>query len=482
MDMVSTENKSSLWTKILAIRDKVESFCVKDAFPFIVALVAFVFHVLAWDLTGIVTLALSASIAFVVFKDGRPAITIAIMTVFVVSKEYGPGFKYNDNIYGEPRVYVTLLVVIGIVLITTAIKAVRNVGSLKRSKLLIPLGVLSLSILLSGVGQKYYVEGLPFASLIAFSFVGFYVILSTSLKDTQDVIAYAEVLLSAVALLVSLSVAHLYIDHIHDGGKFRYNWKDMIYLGWGVSNNAGAILLLSLPFTMRKVEKGEKFSILYQIIAIVSLVAIVATMTKTAMLIGFPLFVVLWIRAMIKTPRKAENLITILVLLGLIIIAFIVVAKRVNITEILNYFKKSIKAITTSMFDSSRADIIEQAIGFFKGSPIVGAGFAMSYHYPLVTTHSFLFHTLTHNFVFQAVGSGGIVGVCALGFFLYSAVRLLAHKYNGKFHVLCFIIAFALNSLLDITYFLPYCIAFFLLAVVAVEKLVKNKESENEKN
>ena len=126
--------------------------------------------------------------------------------------------------------------------------------------------------------------------------------------------------------------------------------------------------------------------------------------------------------------------------------------------------------------------MLKQAIEFFVESPIVGAGFAKSFHFPISIIHDTMFHTLTHNFIFQALSSGGIIGVGAMVYLVVCLIKLFVSKYENKFYVLSFLIAFVLISLLDITYFLPYCIAFFLFVVVAVEKLVKNKEGENEKN
>ncbi|MBQ7373458.1 MAG: O-antigen ligase family protein [Clostridia bacterium] len=484
METISAENKSSLWVKILKVRDKVESFCVKDYFPFIVALFAFVFHVFGLDIFGIITFILLSATTLFVFCDGKPGFVIGIIAVFMVSRKNFPGHGDKDgiNYYVLPQTYIPIICAVVIFLAVAVVVCIRNRKVYNKASLFVPFLVASIAILISGIGQDYYLEGLPYATLFAFSFVGIYLFVLGFMAKTENLLGCLASLASALALLISFQVAFVYVEYLLQGLEFDGYWKNFIHLGWGISNNAGAMLTFCLPFIMNRVEKGQKFHNVYHVIAILSVVAIVATLCKAAMIVGIPMFIILWIRAVVKSPERKKLILTAIILVAVGLIGFIIVATKVDLSYIFKYFQDAIKSIGDSLFNSSRNKLLHQAIDFFVESPIVGAGFAKNFHYPIAIVHDSIFHTLTHNFIFQALGSGGIIGFGAMVYLVICLVRLFIKKYENKFCILSFVIAFTIISLLDITYFLTYCVALFVLVTVATEKAVADKEKENEEN
>ena len=118
---------------------------------------------------------------------------------------------------------------------------------------------------------------------------------------------------------------------------------------------------------------------------------------------------------------------------------------------------------------NGRWTIWKDAVNYFTERPIFGVGFAYPYHND--STASNIFGALFHNFIFQALGSGGIFGIAAA---LYAVVdvcrRTLKEKYDGKFYILCFIGAFATICMFDILYFVPYYISFLIFVIVLAEK------------
>ena len=118
---------------------------------------------------------------------------------------------------------------------------------------------------------------------------------------------------------------------------------------------------------------------------------------------------------------------------------------------------------------NGRWTIWKDAVNYFTERPIFGVGFAYPYHND--STASNIFGALFHNFIFQALGSGGIFGIAAA---LYAVVdvcrRTLKEKYDGKFYILCFIGAFATICMFDILYFVPYYISFLMFVIVMAEK------------
>ena len=131
---------------------------------------------------------------------------------------------------------------------------------------------------------------------------------------------------------------------------------------------------------------------------------------------------------------------------------------------------------------TARNELWQQARDYFKDSPWIGEGFARSFNEQVYETHirETMFQTLSHNFIFQAVGSGGIIGVLVmLGFTCYMAVRFLS-KYEGKFYIVCFGILFMAISLFDTTYFITYSVMFLMFILVTQEKLALKEEKDEQ--
>ena len=101
METVSAENKKTIWKSVANVRDSVENFCNKELFPFIVVAIAFLFHVFALDLVGIITFALFATITILCFKDCRAGLVAICSVVFTVSIKNGPGYTTGADYYGQ---------------------------------------------------------------------------------------------------------------------------------------------------------------------------------------------------------------------------------------------------------------------------------------------------------------------------------------------------------------------------------------------
>ena len=460
---------------------KAEQFCCSHAFIFIVVGIAFVFHALALDLLGIMLFGLSAAVGFLVFKDCRPSLTVTATAIFIVSTKNSPGYTAGENYYANPEIYIPIIITVCILVVAMAIRCIINRQNYKKARLYIPMAILLVTLTLSGIGQIYYDESFAFGLLMGVSYAGFYLLFVGVINKFDGIMDYISTLLSALCLLIAVQVLYLYVVHIAKGGDFDGYWKGQIILGWGVSNIVGEMMVFFMPFVMYRIEKSKKYYNFYHCVALFAMTMLVLTLNRTGMLFGFPIFAVLWIKAIISIKNKQKIFLTAVIYGSIGLIVLVAASSLTEFSTLFVYF--------TDMFNTSggiklsaRDKLWAQAIEFFKKSPIVGAGFAKSFHYPLVPSHATFFQTLYHNFIFQAIASGGIMGILAMLYFGYKAARVFLSKYEGKFHMVCFAILFVCVALFDTVYFITYSVLFFILILVVVEKQSNERVKKNEKS
>lgn len=458
------------------IKDLGEKFCSSNYFIFSVALVAFVFHAIAIDFWGIALFALGAAVFFLIFKDYRPGLTLVLSAIFIVSTKNSPGYGSGDNYYMRKDILYPLIAVVCALVAVMVYRCVKNRENYKDGKSYIPLLIVAVVLTLSGIGRKYYSQGVSFGLLMGLSYVGLYLLFMGIVERGKGLLEYVATLLSALCLLIAVQVAFLYFMHLVKGGTFDSYWKGQIIVGWGVSNIIGEMIVFFMPFVMYKAEHSQKHSAFYNLIGLFAMTMLIFTLNRAGMLFGFPVYAVLFIRLLIKSKKRGTLFLTSLIYFSVGVIFLSALSSLTEFSEVFVYFK--------SMFDeddgvslSARDLLWKQAIGFFKDSPIVGEGFARSFNEQIYSVpRETMFHTLSHNFIFQALGSGGIMGILTmLGFVVHLAMRFFK-KYEGKFHFICYALLFGCISLLDTTYFITYSVMFLMLILVTQEKITPNEQ------
>lgn len=469
------EKRKSFFDRVKGFKDGMERFCSSKSFIFIVALITFIFHALALDFWGIALYALSAALFFTVFKDFRPGLTILLSAIFIVSTKNSPGYGTGDNYYTNPKILYPLIGVVAVAVIALAVRCVRYRKNFLSGKSYIPLLILALALTLSGVGRQYYKQSFSFGLLMGLTYVGIYALLMGTVEKHDELLDYLATLLSAICLLIAVQVAFLYFMHLVKGGTFDAGWKGQIIVGWGVSNIVGEMIVFFMPFVMYKTEHSKKHYTYYNLIGLFAMTMLVFTLNRTGMLFGFPIYAVLWVRLLIKSRNRGKLFLTALIYFSLGVIFLSALMSLTELSEVFIYFKDMFNE-DEGVSLSARDDLWKQAFAFFKDSPWVGEGFARSFNEQIYSSNrATMFQTLSHNFIIQSIGSGGIMGITVmLGFVVYMAMQFFK-KYEGKFHFVCFAVLYALISLFDTTYFITYSVMFLMLITVVQEKMVADK-------
>ena len=484
--------------KFADIKNKTEYFATKPAFVFIVCTVAFVFHAFAFDLAGIMTFAIAGGLCYIIFDDVRPALTFSFTAVFIVSTQNSPGYGNWSDYYFKPQILTPLIVSAAFLFLCMTVRCILRRKNFLTAKSLIPVAVFSFSMLLSGIGnvsENHYAESVLYALYAVLTYLGLYILFSGAVDRGEGLFDYAATLFSGICLLIAMEIFYVYILNSFQpfgflpenwkqcmrGGVFTAGWKGLLITGWGVSNVAGEMTVMLLPFVFYKLLKTKEVAV-YELIALLSMLAGVLSLSRNAVLFGGILFVGFMIYAFIKTDKKLVFGITFAAFIAAAVVVGIILAKNSSFFAI---FKRFIDLITQKReFSTGREKLWAVAARYFGENPIFGGGFAKAFYDDAIAFEHAgggnFFQTLFHNFIFQAAGSGGIVGLITLGYFAYRCVRVFClGKYENKLYLVCFALAFAGMACFDIIYFIPHSAAFFVFALVIAEKSISKGKPQN---
>lgn len=471
-------------------KNKIEEFATKPEFIFIVCAVAFFFHAFALDLAGLILFAVAGGVFLVAFEDVRPALTVIFFTLFVVSTQNSTWPKGVSDFYFRKSTIIPL-VIFGVFLVACMVyRCVKNRENYRGAKSALPLAALSLSMILSGVipaARNFYGESVLFALMGAATYLGLYLVLTGIIDGRDGLFEYAMTLFSGVALIISLEVLYVYfLNFLPPFGFLPENWrrcmrageffgsigawKVHIVTGCGMSNQSGSMIAFLLPAVFYKISKTKNY-IGYELLALLSAVSIILTLSRTAMVVGGTLFIIL----SVVTAAKLQKKTLFLSVLG----AFVAAIAAVVVVLLLNGKSMLLDYLLPSKGPglNGRSQIWEDAMNYFKEKPIFGVGYAYPFYND--STASNIFGALFHSFVYQALGSGGLFGIASTLYVLVDVCRrLIKEKYVGKFYTLCFIGAFATICMFDILYFIPYFVIFPVFVIVLAEKGINRTKTE----
>lgn len=465
---------------------KINEFVRKPAYVWAVGALTLVVHMLAIDMYSVVLYCLAMGFMAAFVDDYRGWLTIFVNTIFVVSTQHSPGYGDNSNYLTQPQ-HLYPMVVAGVVAFAGIIyRVIKERKNIKSGKSYLAFGIASFTFLIAGVGQQYYLQSLLANSIVVACLLGFYVIFVATVKNDGDLFEYIATLLAEVAFVAACQVAFVYVIRydlfkttIKENGFSA--WKGEIITGWGVSNIAGELIAMFLPFAYYKAEKN-KHVIFYWTIAIFSSLCIILTLSRTGIIAGGVIAIFFCIKTFVKRKenRKSLALIFLIFLLGCVA-ALAVIVRKTNI-DVVAYIEKafaSLGNLDLSKISSGRIDHWKLRLKYFTESPIIGVGFCRRFM-ESSDGQSFYYSRYAHNYIFDAIGSAGIVGILSMIAVIFLLVRLYIRKYEGRFYMVAFLAANLFIGLLDISYVMPYVLYLFALVTAVTEKLAYKNPEENQ--
>lgn len=322
-----------------------------------------------------------------------------------------------------------------------------------------------LMIFLGGIYYRGISGGAFWALLgLAVLIVLLYLFFNSTISLKGD--AFAEFLCRYLVLLGILMCLQVitYYAQVEDVVEAMQNKQ--IKVGWGISNNIGAILCLTIPATWYYATKRGWRTFVAPALAVLQSIILVLTFSRGSILAvacGYP-FVLGY------TLYKAEDRKGLL--LQLVVYLFVFGIVLAFTYDKIYFILKNM--LDKGFDDSGRFPLYREAVEVFKQHPIFGIGF----DYKMKDTgEPYWFH----NTYFEALGKLGILGFLALC--LLNLKRYIISIKAMKFTVVSFLIAsiicFEFYGLLDTNFFHPIQFAFLLMLNIAFERILDQDEFEN---
>ena len=335
----------------------------------------------------------------------------------------------NDNYLNLHHMFAKMFIPLGLILIALFIyDLIKRKITFKFDLIFFGylglLGVNLLSLINIRGEELLTVSILGVLQLLGYLLLYFYMYHSKD-EDSKDY-------LSMVALILGLAISvELFIHYMEIGGVTGKVDHD---LTWGVSNSIAMFYLVLIPIGLYSYLKNQDNFIALLISGINFLIMLFmlsrgAYLTIVILIIPFVIFLFKYVN------NKKIFIIDTLTAIVLCIIFGLVISLRFGLYDA---FKEYITNIDFHN-DSGRKELYIIGIDLFKKYPIFGAGsYSGAYYlrdYSLGTYH---------NYIIQTIATTGIVGLLALGYFIYAVIKksIFKSKYNllVLFSFLCVLI------------------------------------------
>lgn len=370
-----------------------------------------------------------------------------------------------------------LMCLAGIMAASLIYRVIRDRKQFFRRKYPLLSGMLLLcgAYLLSGIGSTAYPASLK--QNLLFAFLQCACILVPYLLFSGDVDwsrvrkdYFAWIGFSAgFILMVQLVFIYLSGSVIVDGIIVR----KAIFTGWGMHNNIGFMLALSIPFAFYLATKYRK-GWLGTVVGSGFLLCVVLTCSRSSILcasIGYLLCVLLMLYYARNRKHNAIALVVVLCVLAATVILFH--------KQLLRLFSGLLGLGTDP---SSRDTIYLEGLKLFTKAPIFGSSFFSPGYQPWdwATSDSFsgFFPPRWHNTVIQLLASCGIAGILAYGVHRVQTVKLFLSSFcKEKSFIACFLLVFLLASLFDCHFFNLGPTLFYSMALAFAENCPHKRKS-----
>ena len=473
---------------------KAEQFFESRWFLVVLACYIFITQAFGLDLVGFIGLALAFIFICIFCDDTNATVPILCMAVFCVSTQNSPwatasGYQITGKctfIVGAASTYYSSLpfiitaIVGGTLVLAAAVFRVVVYGDLKRTfsknGLLVGIGVLSVSFLLSGAfSQSWELSDLAFAGIQAATFFFVYLFFASTLNFEKFTLGkIADIMLTIMFYIMALLI-YIYATRFYGFLILSGSWKGHMVCGWGMSNDFGTYIAITMPACFYRIAHTPKHKWIWIAALVLASAGIFFTLCRAAMVLaGLVLAIGTFVGIRNKEMRLRVILTMFWVLIG--VGALIILLGATNTYEFFfDFFIKKGEGDVTS----GRLKIWGDFWQYFLRDPLFGGGFAVDLTPELSNGNGVfrIYSALAHNILFQTLGSGGVVGLAASCFHLFTIGRTLTKKFEFKRAFLVFaIISFLGISLLDTVFYKAQFTFLYLAILASAEADVFRKE------
>ena len=452
------------WRQTPLIRG-INAFMASPKGVIMVALLTFLAHISSLEII-LYTMTLLYCIYVCVFGDDF--LTLAPFVVFCYiapSRINNPGQNNESLFSGGTGLFLIIGVFVLLLCFMLRVGFDPDMGFKRlikdKRKLLWGMLILGAAYVLSGMFSEHYgqIWGKNMAfGLLEFATVFVLYFLLTALVDWSRARADYFMWIGFLAgCVIALEVLNLYVHYfdeffvdLADGDRWN-RWK--IYLGWGMHNNVGAMLSITSPFALYLASK-YKHGYLFVLPAVIHMVALFMTLSRTSILFGLCVFAVAFVVALCKAKRRLILGITggCLAAVGFV---FMLIFWDKLWDVVMDIFNNGV------LDTSGRGSLYAAGLKVFAENPVFGEGFYPSNMSTFETAYwligsemSAFFPPRWHNTVIQLLASCGIVGLLAYILHRVQTLFVFARKLTlEKIFIGLSMLAFLGMSMLDNHFF-----------------------------
>lgn len=461
----------------------INAFLRKPIYIIFLAMVSALGSVFALDLVTYTVMIVVAVYLCLLGEDLLPLIPVAILCYISPSWGNNPG-RNPESIFYPQHGGIYLIVLASVFLCSlifrmTMDKEIGGKAFFKAErKLLGGMLVLGAGYLLSGIGLAEYGslagKNLLFAFLQFVAVTGMYYLFTGTVKWENAPKNY----LAWTGVCVGFVVMAQLLENYCSGRLFeyadgvltinRYN----IATGWGMHNNVGGLMAAMVPFCFYLACR-EKRGWIFNLLAIVLMVGVVMSFSRSSMLMGGLAFALCAAILLTRFDKGRKNLVIYGVAAAAAVLA--VVIFREKIMDLLSKF------ISEDLFQvNSRDDLIVKGLTQFKNNPIFGGSFfprVYVWDWSDVDAFSSFFPPRWHNTIIQVLASCGVVGMAAYAFHRFQTVKLLCtQRSREKLFVAVYLGVLLGTSLLDCHFFNVGPTMVYSIVLAFAEKIELSKE------
>lgn len=451
-------------------------------------------------------------IAYVVYnclfgEDFLPFIPLFVFCYISPSAGNNPGKAETSIFYGSHGgIIILCLAAVALLSLILRIATDPDMGFKKvftqKRSLIFGFLALGVAYLLSGIGSEHYTEiagkNLLFSALQFLSLFLLYFLFSATVKWENVDKKYFAWFAVILGLTVVGQVIHIYltqnviVDNIVNGSVVGKKIKrEHIYTGWGMYNNIGAIIAISVPFALY-LATTYRHGYAFIAVATLLIVATVFTCSRGSMLGAVLAFTAAFISACIKSKYRISLILTMLIILCVGAGIFFLFEEEIAIlfAGVPDLFESENLPEINSFWDllylfndSNRFSTYKEGLKVFRDNPFFGDSFYPSdfapWDFSELEQFSSFFPPRWHNTVVQLLASCGAIGLCAYAFHRVQTLILLFKKPTvTKSFIAISIGVLLLMSLLDCHIFNIGPGFFYSAALVFAENLGKKKKTE----
>lgn len=396
-------------------------------------------NIVGLDVLNFWMLGLTIIFAALFSDDALPMTAPAVFAPFAVSRRYVPYNFKTSEMYRMPSVYVPLLILAGLCAAAIIFRFIVRAEWRRifvRRHLTVGFAALWATFLLNGMfSGEYTIKNMLIGLMLFFCMIVLYYYFAGTVRRSRDAVPYLASVLFALGVNISVQMLGLYLSRPIE--ELTAGNKDLIRLGWGISNRIGSMLLMTLPSGFYLAARS-RYCTPYIFLSGGMMLALVFTYSRASLLFAVPVALLCFGYVCVKGRDRASACV-----LAAGLVAAVVIASSMNFDDIKHLFTYY---INSGFDDHGRFDLWREALEKYLRAPVFGYGYAYKYDTVFANVYS------PHNTLLQYLCISGIFGlVCYLYHRLETAVLFFRGITRERFFLGLSIAAILAFGLIDVS-------------------------------